>query len=315
MRHTTIQLLLLSALVACPALAGAAECLMGSMKGIPEADAETVADIICDAIRARGIDVAQPSFDARGGEAYRIDARPLGSKLFLTVTHVGTEGGNLARATLDVMAIEEVPVAAPRLAEMILDRKSADQTAKVSSLVGDETRQYQKKAGETLWGLGFSGIAVPGADVFPGMGLVFRGTFETEDFGIVGDLRITGGDKKAVIDQATIFSASINGRYFFLDGGWSPYIGGGLGWAALTLVNDDLDTSDSGMGGNVEFGFEFLRFYKSRLQVDFRVDLPFFDLRQPDESDWDWRTGQTTSRSGNRKYVTPMTFGVTYLWW
>ena len=105
-------------------------------------------------------------------------------------------------------------------------------------------------------------VAVPGADVFPGMGLVFRGAFETEDFAVVGDLRIGGGSKTEAPDQATTFSASINGRYFFLDGGWTPFVVGGLGWSALRFANDEFDTSESGMSGNVEVGLEFLRFYK-----------------------------------------------------
>jgi len=316
MRPTTIRLLLLASVIAVPALAPAAECVIGTMRGIPAADAETVADIVCDAIRDRGVDVGPPVTEAPGREAYRIDARTLGSKIFLTVTHEATGGGTLGRGSIDVTTIEEVPVAAPRLAAMVLEKKTAEQTATVSSLVGDETREYKKMGGETLWGIGFSGIAVPGSDVFPGIGLVFRGAFETQDFSVLGDLRITGGDKTGVPDRATLFSANINGRYFFLNGGWTPYVGGGLGWSALDLRVGEFESSDSGMAGNVEVGFEFLRFYKSRLHVDARVDLPFFQLQQPEGTTWDWRTGEDrVTTKAQKKYFTPITFGITYLWW
>ena len=316
MRPTTIRLLLLTALIAVPGVASAAECVIGTMKGIPAADAETVADVICDAIRERGVDVGPPVTEAPGREAYRVDARTLGSKIFLTLTHDATGGGTLGRGTIDVNALEEVPVAAPRLAAMVLEKKSAEKTATVNSLVGEETREYKKMGGETLWGIGFSGIAVPGSEAFPGIGLVFRGAFETQDFSVLGDLRITGSDKTGVTDKATLFSANINGRYFFLDGGWTPYVGGGLGWSALALRVGEFESSDSGMAGNVEVGFEFLRFYKSRLHVDVRVDLPFFQLQTEEITEWDFRTGEDVVVSrAQKKYFTPITFGVTYLWW
>ncbi|HEY0841140.1 MAG TPA: hypothetical protein VGD74_13210 [Vulgatibacter sp.] len=297
-----LPLAVLATLLALPAHAkGEAACVMGAMRGIPESDAETVAEIVCEALRDRGVDVGHPTLEPGAGEAYRIDARPLGSKLFLTVTRENASGASLGKATLDVVSIEEVPVAAPRLAGMVVDGKSASQTATVSTLVGDETRQYQKKGGETLWGLGFTGIAVPDSKVFPGFGLVFRGAFETEDFGIVGDLRLTGASPSGRDDAVVLFTASINGRYFLLSGGWSPFIGAGLGWTAAELTGEEFSVNETGMGANVEAGLEFLRFYKSRLSVDFRVDLPFFDL-----SDFS---------GSNKRYVTPLTFGLTYMWW
>ncbi|HWV37737.1 MAG TPA: hypothetical protein VN033_04585 [Vulgatibacter sp.] len=45
------------------------------------------------------------------------------------------------------------------------------------------------------------------------------------------------------------------------------------------------------------------------------MDLPFYELKQPDEPVWNWRTGETKVREGATRYVVPMTFGVTYLWW
>lgn len=308
--------LLFATLVALPAHAkGEAACVMGAMRGIPEADAETVAEILCDALRDKGVAVGQPTIERGSREAFRVDARPLGTKLFLTLTREDSSGAALGKATLDVSAIEEVPVAAPRLAGMVLDGKSASQTATVSTLVGDEARQYQKKGGESLWGLGFAGIAVPGAEVFPGFGLVLRGAFETEDFGVVGDLRFAGGSPSGTVDEAHLFTASINGRYFFLNGGWTPYFGVGLGWSALTVTTGDFSQDEAGMGANVELGFEFLRLYKSRLSFDFRVDLPFFELRERSWSEWSEWDGEEIHHEGKKRYVTPLTFGVTYMWW
>src|SRR5690606_4419321 len=160
-----------------------------------------------------------------------------------------------------------------------------------------ETRRYRKRGGETFFGIGFMGMVVPGTDVAPGAGMTFRWSFETADFGVLGDLRFAGGSPGD--DSAAFFSAGVGGRWFLVDTNWSPYLGVGLGFTALDVQErGEFNGGLSGLGAWGEVGVEFLRFYETRLSVDLRLEAPLFELENEAET--------------RRRYYLPVTFGVTY---
>lgn len=252
---------------------------------------------MCSQLRQQGVHVSDPVYDGEG-EQYRIRIRPLGEKIFLSLQHMGA-GGELIREREVVLAeIEETPVAAPRLVEAVRTGKEVGQTATVDSLVGEETRQYRKMGGETFFGLGFMGLAVPGTDVVPGAGILLRWSFETQDFGVVGDLRLVGGSPGD--DTAVLFGAGVGGRWFLSNGNWSPFLGAGLGWLVLDVdAPGHFNGGQNGLGTWVEVGVETLRFYETRLSLDLRVELPFYELEHH-------------FNSSDRSYYVPITFGVSY---
>lgn len=287
------------ALLAAPTLAAAqATCLVGPHPGVPDADAETVAEIVCAQLRKRGEVVGEPVAEATpGSEAFRTSLRPLGRKLYVTVQRIDAAGVVVRESELLLQQIEEVPVAAPRLVESLVDQQPIEQTARVNNLVGEEVRPVRKKDGEALFGMGFVGLAVTGTDVVPGAGFTLRTAYETTDFSVFGDLRLAGGSPRD--DTATYFSLGVGGRFFLTDRDWSPFFGVGMGWSALSVRTDRFDGSNTGLATWGEIGVEALRFYETRLSIDLRAEMPLYEL---DED------------GGPTAYHVPIAFGVTYLW-
>src|SRR5687767_5084247 len=63
-----------------------AACVVGEHPGVSNADALTVALLACEALRARGIAVGEPTADAGAVETtYRVEARGLGTSYLLRV--------------------------------------------------------------------------------------------------------------------------------------------------------------------------------------------------------------------------------------
>jgi hypothetical protein len=304
MHRLVVASFLATLLFALPSAAQGASCLVVPNPGVEVADTETVAQIVCAELRRQGEAVGEPTYDA-SGERWRVGVRPLGRKVFLSLQRVRGDGSIGEEGEILLSEIEEVPVAAPRLVESVRTGKPMAATASVDTLVGEETRKYRKKGGESFFGLGFMGIGVPGTDVVPGGGLILRWSFETVDFGVLGDLRVVGGSHGD--DSALLFSAGVGGRWFLSESNWSPFLGLGVGWTGLNLdhAKENFKGSQLGMGGWLEFGVEALRFYESRLSLDLRAELPFFEL---DHETWDWEDGPKS----RRKYYVPLTFAVVY---
>lgn len=293
-----------AAALACLAIPGLARaeavCLIGSHANITEADAETSAAIVCDELRKRGvIGLSEPRGDATAAaEVYRVTLRPLGEQVYLSLAQE-MNGAIVSQGQLMLRRIEEVPVAAPRLAEAVLSGKNVAQTATVSSLVGQESRQ-----GKFFFNFGIVGMALPRTDVIGAAGLSFGGAFETEDFAVLSDLHFTVGQPSD--DEALFTSFGVGGRYYLGGGNWSPFFTGGFAFNALSVgvkrkkdfgwgSEEGLDNhSQSGLGAWAGLGIQALRHYESRLTVDLRAGLPFFEVGD--------------------KYYVPITLGVTYAW-
>lgn len=192
MQRLVVSSLALLALVSPSAALAAVACMVAPNPGVEVADTETVAQIVCAELRRQGEQVGEPTYDA-AGERWRVGVRPLGRKIFLTLQRVHGDGSIGGEGEILLSEIEETPLAAPRLVEAVLTGKPVASTASVDTLVGDEARKYRKRGGESFFGLGFMGMGVPGTDVMPGGGIVLRWSFETVDFGVLGDLRMAGG--------------------------------------------------------------------------------------------------------------------------
>ena len=314
---------LLAALAACtvtalPTMARAASdtCLVGDHTGIADGDALTSARLVCDAVRALGRTVGPPTTEPPPGPAFRVQLQPLGRSLILTLAEEAPGGAVVTQRVLRLTDIEEVAVAAPRIAEAVVRRVPLEDTARVDNLVREETRDYEKKPGEFFWGAGVVTGAML-ADRVDGalVGLDLRAFYETPRWSVGVDFRFAGynSDQSDSTDAMQV-ALSVGGRYFFADGDFAPFAGGGL--SMLSLQAPALagpGTSDgNGAGLYAEAGVEVLRLRESRLSVDVRLDAPLYQLRK-DEYSYDGY-GSGEQRSDAAGYAVPLTVGVVYAW-
>jgi hypothetical protein len=283
-----------------PANAGAASCVIGESLGVPEPDAMTAAGLVCEALRQAGANIdatPTPAGDAHGSSAYRVSLHPLGKLLLLKVSFETPIGTTTDSRTLQLGKIEEVPVAATRIAESLVRGTKLADTAKVDTLVGQETRTYEKKQGEFSIGVGVFGFGAFNSDVVAGYGLFGKMYYEVLRYGVGGELRIGGSDNSS--GDATLTSVALTGRYFFADGDITPFVGGGLGvmWFSDRsdadasgipdneyYYYDDFATHEgSGLAAHADVGLELLRMHDVRFDVLLRVDAPLFTIESFDD--------------------------------
>jgi hypothetical protein len=277
---------------AAPAPAGDAACLLGEHDGIADANARTSTALVCGALRDAGARVRTtplaPSQAYGFAAAYRIALRPLGKLVLLHVSYEAPVGQELRSRRLQLSDIEEMTVAAPRIAAALVHDKPLSETANVGNLVGEDTRRLRKATGETFFALGILGFMIPD-DAWAGYGVFARFHYQTIDYAVGIDGRI--GTSNARDGDAHLYGLSVGGRYFFTDGDLAPFLGGGLGvlWVGVereqSVSTDGVYTYDesverdgSGLAPFLEAGIELLRMHDSRLDAGVRVDLPLYEI-------------------------------------
>ena len=141
--------------------ADSATCLIGDHPGVEDSDAETAASLICDELRDLGVPVGSPTVDTpASGDAYRVSLRRLGELIFLELSHESPVGTQINSRDTQLAGIEEVAVAAPRIARALVENLPFEETAGMDSLIGEETREIGQRDGETFWGIGIGGERV-----------------------------------------------------------------------------------------------------------------------------------------------------------
>ena len=254
-------------------------CRLGEHDGIDEASASTATQIVCDAIQHAG---SSPS------EHFRVSLGTLGNIVVLTVTEEGaTPGSTVDSRTLRLQHVEEIPVAAPRIAEALVRGTPVEETQKVDNLVGEETRVPRSKGGHTKFAMGLMGVMPPlDKGLTPSPGIMLDLHYETANgrLELGGDMRFGGGSNNDDTIAAVngFFEFSLGGRYYTTDTDFSPYIGGGFAWSYFNLTIPGTFSNDhSGLGAYVDTGFEVLRTHSTHLAVGARLDLPFYSFRDP----------------------------------
>ncbi|MCU0690547.1 MAG: porin family protein [Polyangiaceae bacterium] len=259
-----------SAPLGSPPPAPASSCTLGSHIGVPAPDANTVARMVCAEIAVR-----QPATT----DAYVVSIQPLGQSLVLSAEQRNAARQTVARRSVTLRTIEEVSVAAPRIAESIVKGVPLESTQRVSNILEQEGRTPVRKPGNTYFGIGIMGTAMPGSvsSIAPGIELSLR--HETSRLALGGDLRIATNDGES--DNEVSFSAlSVGGRWFTSDADITPFVGGGLSWSWLEVGDDDFGGEGSGLGFYGEVGVEALRTSKARLVLGLRATLPTYTAKQ-----------------------------------
>ena len=302
-----------------PAVAQAnvpANCLIGDHPGIPESDAQTAALLVCDALRKQGISVTDPVYEApASANAYRVVLRRLGEKIIVRLSHENPIGTIIIEQQMTLANIEEMIPAAPRLVDALVHGKPIDATADMESVTEQEARELRKISGESLWNIGIFGTFIPGTDIAAEPGFGFGWSYETPSYSVGTEYRFSGNEEKGDSDAFSFLAWSIGGRYFFNKRNISPYVGGGLAIVAVsynTIVTSNVkyrrhwygdewesrsyDYTDSDDDTGLEIygvvGIEVLRLTQSRLNLELRLDRPFFTLDNGD--------------------IMPITFGISF---
>ena len=279
-----------------------AVCLIGDHLGIPEADAHTVAMLVCDELRKHGIAVSEPAYEVPASASiFRIVMRPLGTKIFVRLSEESPVGTVVEERQIMLAGIEEMVSAAPRLVDALVGRKPIDSTIDMENVTEQDARLHRKISGESLWHVGILGTSIPGTDILAEPGFAFGWYYETPSFAVGTEYRGSGRDNyEDDNDGFSFFSWSIGGRYFFNKQNISPYVGSGLAIVNASYKTKeeadwqhddygprygyyDYDSeNDTGLGAYVVAGIELLRLTESRLNLELRIDRPFFTLPSQD---------------------------------
>jgi hypothetical protein len=272
-------------------------CGLGEHAGVDDASAGTATQIVCDSIRHAG---------ASPGEHFRVSIGTLGHVVVLTVAREGaTPGSSVDSRQLRLQNIEEIPVAAPRVAEALVRGMPVEETQKVDNLVGEETRVPRSKGGHVRFAMGLMGVTPPlDKGLTPSPGVILDLHYETPNgrFELGGDVRFGGGpnDDGTIAAVNGFFEFSMGGRYYTSDTDFSPYVGGGFAWSYfnLTLPEGAFSNDHSGLGAYVGTGFEVLRTHSTHLALGARLDLPFYAFQSPQYSQTGCFYGSTCTGGG-----------------
>ena len=261
-------------------------CLLGGHAGIDDADAQTAGHLVCDEIARAG----GPS-----GVHYRVDIGKLGTTIILSVAREDTPGTISDTRELRLQSIEEVSVAAPRLAGAIVHGEPIAETVTTENVVGEETRVPKTRPGSIHFALGLEGLLPPlDQGVAPAAGVLLDWHYEARRLELGVGLRGGGSSGSNNSPSLGYFMIDVGGRYFFSDADIAPYVGGGLEWMYLNLSvpNESFSGNNGGLGVFADGGIEILRTHHTHLAFGARLDLPFFSIQNNNSS------GDSTGYSG-----------------
>lgn len=305
---------------AAPAPVVLSNCRVSPHASVDVGTALTIGGLVCDQLRKHEPSVGQVSLgSAPNAPGYDIQVQRLGQKVLLKLSRTSDSGALERTEAVTLGAVEEATEAAPRLAAAMWSEVPFDDTAQVDNLVGDETRRYKKKRGESLFGFGLAAQTV--GSEYGGTGVHFTYQYETPSIALLIRAGAAGlGDTDTEWDFQSL---SIGGRYFFNEQNISPFVGAGLGISHLASSDRDDYYSDAspdaegnysggGAGAYAEIGVEMLRLHRTRLELSLRADILFYSMQSEDYSYYDSSTGSSQRvPGGESKYAVPVSLNAT----
>lgn len=311
-----------SAEPASPPAMGAASnhvaCVVGEHPREYPDSARTATAMVCDALRERGVDVGAPVPDpGSASAAYVVNLDQLGSTFFLRVNYEEPIGTVRRTRRISLSDLAEAEVAAPRVAQALLQNKKTEETLSYDNVVGSEARLYRKKQGDFVIGGGIAGISMPAQGAYMGPAFQLFGFYETDDWGI--GLQFHFGDAALDTRESGSFVAlSVGGRYFLTHDDITPVLGAGLALSRIHEHRNDFTYASldgSGTSAYVEAGVEMFRFHKTHLVATLRADLPFYVLNRKADYGYDYYYPSTPTTppavSGpEKRYEVPLTVNV-----
>jgi hypothetical protein len=294
------------------ARAGADEtfrCELKEARGVPPADAQTASELVCDELRR-----------ASGGRgAYDVELRTLGKVVVVTASREEPAGS----VTVQVAGVEEVPTAAPRIADALVRGLGFATTQRVDNLLETETRKAPVKKGSVKFSLGVADVESPGHGA-RAAGFSLGLMYATPRFSLPAELRVAWDESSYGEKRLDLFSISVGGRAYLSRRDVSPFLGGGLGLLHLgadeggypELEGDYFYADSLGIAPYVEAGVEMLRLHRGRVALLVRADIPLRALESPEIPPYSYpdaygRPGPAyPGRPAESRYVVPVSIGV-----
>jgi hypothetical protein len=274
-------------------------CRLEDARGVPEADARTAVGILCEAIRV----------ETGGRGDFSSSFATLGKVVVVVATRVEPPGSVTAR----LEGLEELPVAAPRIAAALVRGEPFVQTQRVDNLLADETRLARTKKGSVKFTLGVADVESVGWGA-RAAGFSLGLAYATPAFALPAELRFAWNDARYGEDDLGLFSISVGARRYLSKRDVSPFVGGGLGLLNLTIAGGDWDSPESfygerfGVAPYVEAGVEMLRLHRGRVALQVRADFPTGSVVS-ESYYWDPARRDHVVETQSR-YVVPVTVGL-----
>jgi hypothetical protein len=200
---------------------------------------------------------------ARRVFALRIGGR-LGQKVPLSLDELSADTlAPVHSASLTATGLEECDIVTARLVDAVLDGRSAQSNAEMTTVTAMESKPFAKKPGERFWFVGLP-VALYNAGSTPA-GLSLGYGYEAENFriSVTGAAYSRGGDGVG---------------YLVMEGAWipfatelSPFLGAGVGYMGAG--------GHGGLGGVIEGGLEAFRLHGVRALLGVQLTIPFFDTQ------------------------------------
>lgn len=236
-----------------------AGCRLGAHEGIDAADARTAASMVCRALADKGL----------GGASAEVRVEKLGSRVVLVVA---PERGEEKHVLLS--SIEEVPTAAPRLAESVAEMKPIAETETVKNVLATESAPPKTKAGQVGFNGGIIGVAPLNAPSTPAPGVDLGLIYRADRWGVSASGRFaSSGSDVGGVGYASLGSGV---RYSFGGGTVAPFAGAGVSILAFSLERRGSDFEGKGFGAYAEVGVDALRTSRIGFTASLRVDAPLF---------------------------------------
>jgi len=274
-------------------------CGLVEARGLPPADAATATELLCEQFRRA----------SSGQGAYGVRLTTLGKTVILEATRDQPTGS----LTVRLEGIEELPAAAPRIADALVHGKALATTQRVDNLLEAETRRAPTKKGSVKFTVGVADIESAGWGArAPGFSLGLM--YATPGFALPTEFRFGSSGSSNGEKDLTLLSFSVGGRAYLSKANTSPFLGGGLAILNVAASEYNLPTSRfdaqrTGIAPYVEGGVEMLRLHRARIALLVRADFPTGSLRSEETLDWNSR-GRQVLLPAQSKYIVPVTIGV-----
>ena len=242
---------------------GGYTCEVGEHAGIDNDDARTTADVVCHVLA---------DHHARPG-TYDIRVGKLGGKILFILSDRASAG----ERRLFIQSADEVPAAAERLVAALVENKTVAETLGADNVVSSETAPRLERPVVPGAFLGVTGGSALGlaSDVAAGVQIDIDFRMRKIGFELQGRAGGVGGGDN-VFSWASL---GAGGRYYFDDGDFSPFVGGGLMFGRFQVNQPDgSNYNGSGPGLAAEVGASFFRSSRAGFLVSLRADVPLFQL-------------------------------------
>ena len=270
---------------------------------LSEPDRNAALTMLAQTLRQQGLEVAEQNCMG----LYVVYHVKFGSSV--NVFMQGPQGYRQA----SVRTLEEVPALYSQMVRSLITNQpmsTVNGTVDRTNVTSNQQAPNRVEA-DSLWyaRLGYAGIANPGANTGPAIGLGYR--YELDSLAIdLSFINLMFASTSNTSATGTTSSTGVTGSWIKLmalyfnnpTANGSSYLGGGVSWGATAVSKSDAGTftdySGSGLQAELSAGYEFLRASSIRMFAQFDATLPLY------------RVSSTDFTSGATSYAYSPSFGL-----